>query len=433
MAGSAAGLFLLAMLVGIALTTAATDRPCGEFPWSPANATVDCDYSYYSSYGFYDYAKYYIYYSGPLRGRCAVNCSDDIPVIGPPVTSYSGPANHYYYCNEASLSWTGTEPWCEDKPCGKFPWSPADATVDCDYSYYSPRSYWDYITRTQLYGGLRGRCEVRCAPPLVTTGAPLLHPDGRGYFYCHAQTATWLGQGPQCQERPCGEFPWNNPDVTVECDYDYTVAWGWPVSYRGRCRVSCLNATMLVGPSGDRNTDYLCSVNNASWTGSEPVCIGGFDNSSVTESEANRVRLVGGEFYGCVELYDDVTQQWGPVTGFRFDEFEPAHEFRMAWADLVCRDVGFTEGLATHVLPLDSSYHWIQTISSQFYRSYSRPSDTGPNFFLNTSSPVSAGGVQHLSDTVGRVVRGDCGATENWQDCDYYLMCLACQNQTEGK
>ncbi|XP_066283356.1 uncharacterized protein [Branchiostoma lanceolatum] len=316
-------------------------------------------------------------------------------------------------------------------PCGPFSWQPSDATVDCDYGYNSSRSYYDYQTDTSFYP--EGRCSVTCSNNQTVAGTSYVSPDEGNYYYCHPGASTWLGIAPSCKEKPCGDFPWNNPDVTVDCDYDYAGAWDGPslLYYRGRCRVSCVNAELLVGPPVHHSKYYSCSVSNASWTGTEPGCIGGFDNSSVTESEANRVRLVGGEFYGCVELYDDVTQQWGPVVGFSFDEYvyNPAHESRMAWADLVCRDVGFTGGLATHAFP--SGRTGIDKISNHFYPSYSRPSDTGPNFFLDTSSPVSAGGVQHLSDTVGRVVRGDCTAAENWWDCDYYLMCLACQKERQ--
>eukprot|EP00058_Branchiostoma_floridae_P001570 XP_002587058.1 hypothetical protein BRAFLDRAFT_102977 [Branchiostoma floridae] len=240
-------------------------------------------------------------------------------------------------------------------------------------------------------------------------------------------------------EKPCGDFPdaWNTSDVKVDCEYDYRETWATPsvVDVLGRCNVSCLNGTMLVGPSHASAEHvapisyYYCIANNAKWGGVEPVCIGGFDNSVVTESAANRVRLVGGDFYGCVELYDDVTQQWGPVVGFEYMSPGP-WDYRMAWADLACRDVGFTGGLDTHAFPKGET--WLRSISDQFYTSYSRPSETGPNFFLNTSSVVSAGGVQHLYDTVGRVVRGDCTATESSQDCDRYLMCLACQGQPEN-
>ncbi|XP_078597042.1 uncharacterized protein LOC144873504 [Branchiostoma floridae x Branchiostoma japonicum] len=368
---------VLAVLVGITLPTASaattsapwwwswtttppTARPCGDFPWSPANATVDCDYSYsnYSSSSLYDFITGTRYY-GNFRGRCAVNCPDNTTVIGSLVTAWSGPHN-YYYCHVDSSTWLGAEPQCEAKPCGEFPWSPDNATMDCDYSYYSARYYRDRMSNTDLYGGLMGRCKVRCPPPLFTTGAPYLSPDGEGYFYCHTQTATWLGQEPQCQddpcgpfpwqptdatvdcdygynssvryydrqtrsyfypegrcsvtcfnnqtvigasylspdggnyyychpeastwlgiepscqEKPCGDFPWNTTDVTADCDYDFRETWTWPnlLYTRGRCRVSCLNAVLLVGPPGDHSRYYSCSVNNASWTGSEPVCIG---------------------------------------------------------------------------------------------------------------------------------------------------------------
>ncbi|XP_066283357.1 uncharacterized protein [Branchiostoma lanceolatum] len=355
------------------------------------------------------------------------------------------PAGHYVYklprppgCNLAYCGdtaaattpavWT-TSPSATVGPCGPFPWQPTDATVDCDYDYTSSVRYWDYSTGTYFYPG--GRCSATCLNNQTVVGASYLWPDGGNYYYCRPDMSTWIGVEPNCQEKPCGDFPWNNPDVTVDCDYDYRRTWTWPdlLYFSGRCRVSCLNAELLVGPPGDE-IYYHCAVNNASWTGSEPVCIGGFDNSSVTESEANRVRLVGGEFYGCVELYDDVTQQWGPVVGINFEPgYEPAYESRMAWADLVCRDVGLTGGLATWAFRTGRSY--IDMISNHFYPSYSRPSEAGPNFFLDTSSPVSAGGVQHLSDTVGRVVRGDCTATERSWVCDQHLMCLACQKERQ--
>ncbi|XP_078597034.1 uncharacterized protein LOC144873499 isoform X2 [Branchiostoma floridae x Branchiostoma japonicum] len=155
---------------------------------------------------------------------------------------------------------------------------------------------------------------------------------------------------------------------------------------------------------------------------------GGFNMSSATEMETNRVRLVGGDFYGCVELYDNVTQQWGPVVGFTV--FPNVDDSRMAWADLACRDVGFTGGLATHAFPNGGT--WLRAISDRFYPSYARPNETGPNFFLDTSYlAMSAGGVQHLHDTVERVVRGECTATENRWYCDQCLMCLACQKEPE--
>ncbi|XP_035676196.1 uncharacterized protein LOC118415600 [Branchiostoma floridae] len=259
-------------------------------------------------------------------------------------------------------------------PCGAFPWQPTDATVDCDYDYTGSIRYYDYTSRTNFFP--RGRCSVTCSNNVTVAGASYLSPDGGNYYYCHPDMSTWLGIEPTCQEKPCGDFPWDTADVTVDCNYDYSRTLTWPdvVYFRGSCRVSCLNATLLVGPPGDE-IDYRCSVNNASWTGSEPVCIGRFDNTTVTESAVNRVRLVGGDFYGCVELYDNVTQQWGPVVGYSIWD---VWETKMAWADLACRDVGFTGSLATHGFPTGRT--WPETMSSQFSPSYSRPSETGPNF-----------------------------------------------------
>ncbi|XP_035665447.1 uncharacterized protein LOC118408699, partial [Branchiostoma floridae] len=218
----------------------------------------------------------------------------------------------------------------------------------------------------------------------------------------------------EVQKKPCGDFPdiWNTSDVTVHCDYEYRETWWEPsvVDVLGRCTVSCLGRTMLVGsshPSGELEAIapyYYCNANNAQWDGVGPICIGEFfSNSDVRESKANRVRLVGGQFYGCVELYDDVTQQWGPVVGYEHPS-PVTPDTRMAWADLVCRDVGFTGALATQgFLPGESE---LTPMSSHFYPSYTRPSETGPNFFLNTSSPVVEGRVQHLYETVLRIVQG---------------------------
>ncbi|XP_066283358.1 uncharacterized protein [Branchiostoma lanceolatum] len=362
-------------------------------------------------------AGYYVY-KLPRAPACSYGYCGDTAAATTPAEWTSPPA-----AATTPAVWT-TSPQTTAAPCGPFPWQPSDATVDCDYGYTSSSRYYDYTTRTRFYP--RGRCSVTCLNNQTVVGASYLRPDGGDYYYCHPDLSTWIGMEPTCQEKSCGDFPWNPAEVTVDCDYDYRQTWAWPspVYVRGRCRVSCLDAELLVGPPGDE-IYYNCTVNNASWTGTEPVCIGGFDNSSVTESEANRVRLVGGEFYGCVELYDDVTQQWGPVLTHVYDVWDS----RMAWVDLVCRDVGFTGGLATHAFPTGRT--WPQTISSQFSPSYSRPSDTGPNFFLNTSSPVSAGGVQHLSDTVERVVRGDCAATESSWTCNGKLMWLACQKERQ--
>ncbi|XP_019633983.1 PREDICTED: uncharacterized protein LOC109477302 [Branchiostoma belcheri] len=374
MAGSSDRLLLLAVLVGITLPTAdAATTPAWPWGWTTAGSTT--------------------------------TAAATTPAV-----------------------WT-TSPPTTVGPCGTFPWQPTDATVDCDYSYTSSIRYRYYTSSTSYDFYPNGRCSVNCSNNLPVTGASVIYPDGGGYYYCHPGDSMWLGIEPSCHEKPCGDFPWNTPDVTVDCDYDYRGTFQDGPGYvhvRGRCSMTCLNATMLVGPPDGGY--YSCSVNNASWTGTEPVCIGGYDNSSVTESKANRVRLVGGEFYGCVELYDNVTQQWGPVTGFSF-EYNPVWESRMSWADLVCRDVGFSGGLATYAFRTGN--RWIMAISWQMSPSYTRPSDTGPNFFLDRYSPVSAGGVQHLYDTVDRVVRGDCTATESRWNCNERLMCLACQGQPE--
>ncbi|XP_035665446.1 uncharacterized protein LOC118408698 [Branchiostoma floridae] len=203
----------------------ATDKPCGDFTWQNITyVDVKCDYSYYSSDGFVDYiAKRH--YHGPFSGRCNVTCSDGTPVIGPPVTSESigiDEPHNFYYCHVDSKTWLGTEPWCEEKPCGKFEWKdPENGTVICDYTYYSPLYYRDhrFDPPLRVYGGLRGRCEVQCSPPLVPTGAPLLEPDAGGYYYCHGHSATWLGQEPKCRDRPCGDFQRSPQMAIFECDY----------------------------------------------------------------------------------------------------------------------------------------------------------------------------------------------------------------------
>ncbi|XP_035665445.1 uncharacterized protein LOC118408697 [Branchiostoma floridae] len=125
MAGTSVTLLLLAVLVGIALPTAAVadtpgatgpDKPCGDFTWPKiTNGDVKCDYSYYNTGGrIYDYPRYRTY-NGPFSGRCKVNCSGDIPVIGPISSSLDGPHEQYYYCHEDSGFWLGTEPRCEGK------------------------------------------------------------------------------------------------------------------------------------------------------------------------------------------------------------------------------------------------------------------------------------------------------------------------------
>ncbi|KAI8482355.1 hypothetical protein Bbelb_399460 [Branchiostoma belcheri] len=125
---------------------------------------------------------------------------------------------------------------------------------------------------------------------------------------------------PHIGPTPCGDFPLDTDDVTVSCDYTYTdVKRPWsrnPLVLQGRCTVTCPpEADMLVGPVSNPYGDayglkdgaYYCNVGNSTWMGSEPVCLGGYDSSTVITDDTNTVRLVGGEFYGCVEMYDDVT------------------------------------------------------------------------------------------------------------------------------
>ncbi|XP_035692618.1 uncharacterized protein LOC118427088 [Branchiostoma floridae] len=100
------------------------------------------------------------------------------------------------------------------------------------------------------------------------------------------------GQG-DVDWRPCGDFPWDNGDVTVDCDYSYVEVKQWhswsgtppddPVLVlRGRCTVTCpVGADVLVGPpysdySGWDLDDgaYYCNAGNSTWMGTEPVCLG---------------------------------------------------------------------------------------------------------------------------------------------------------------
>ena len=150
---------------------------------------------------------------------------------------------------------------------------------------------------------------------------------------------------------------------------------------------------------------------------------GRYDNSTVITDETTGTRLVGGEFYGCVELYDNVTRQWGPVRGW--SAAGRHHEARMSWADLACRNLGFREGLATWGYPLRSGVsQWHVALQDQYHPSY--PS-TVPKFIVNQSLPQGEGATLH--DAIDRVVRGPC--PYNDYDCkyDYNTMCLACKRE----
>ncbi|XP_066269250.1 uncharacterized protein [Branchiostoma lanceolatum] len=229
---------------------------------------------------------------------------------------------------------------------------------------------------------------------------------------------------PEPDWRPCGDFPWDTDDVTVDCDYTYS----YSRYYRGRCTVRCpAEAEMLVGPpysdSGPRDGAYYCLAGNNTWLGSEPVCLGRFDNLTVITDDTNGIRLVGGEFYGCVELYDDVTQQWGPVRGWDVWQWDSHYDARMAWADLACRNLGFRKGLATHSFPLTNgvvSDSWVYPIRESYYPSY--PS-TVPEFLLSGSLPQGEGATLH--DAIDRVDRGSGHNRDN--------MCLACAGKRDER
>ncbi|XP_035673358.1 delta and Notch-like epidermal growth factor-related receptor [Branchiostoma floridae] len=234
--------------------------------------------------------------------------------------------------------------------------------------------------------------------------------------------------------RPCGDFPWGFP---WSCD-DYYNAFSHVGELQGRCTVRCpVEDDMLVGPPYRANDviddgAYYCNVGNSTWMGIEPVCLGHYDNSTVITSGSNRIRLVGGEFYGCVELYDDVTQQWGPVRGWDIFSYSPTHyEARMAWADLACRNLGFREGLATAAYKLsngfvDVSYSWLPPLPYHYQPSY--PS-TVPKFIVSQSLPQGEGAT--LYDAIDGVVRGPCPSYDDDCSNDYYTMCLACAGEQD--
>ncbi|XP_078591079.1 uncharacterized protein LOC144870580 [Branchiostoma floridae x Branchiostoma japonicum] len=245
--------------------------------------------------------------------------------------------------------------------------------------------------------------------------------------------------------RPCGDFPWDTDDVTVDCDYSYTDVKQWsgygsedPLVLQGRCTVTCpVEADWLVGPPISTypgyyfyDGAYYCNVGNSTWMGSEPVCLDPHDNSTVITNESTGTRLVGGEFYGCVELYDDITQQWGPVRGWTAYEYPSWRhpEDMMPWVDLACGNLGFREGLATWAYRLTNgvihTYAWGDHLQSHYSPSY--PS-TVPKFMVSQSLPQGEGATLH--DAIDRVVRGPCPSNDYYCSRDYSTMCLACARE----
>ncbi|KAI8505990.1 hypothetical protein Bbelb_163430 [Branchiostoma belcheri] len=214
--------------------------------------------------------------------------------------------------------------------------------------------------------------------------------------------------------KPCGDFPWDTDGVRVDCDYTYHEirrnlgdVYGW--EFLGRCNVTCPNeAEFLVGPPFTYTGGwqpyimegvYYCNRDNRTWLGTQPVCLGRFNDTTIVTDETNGIRLVGGEFYGFVELYDNVTQQWGPVRGWDVEQLE----VKMPLADLACRNLGFSGGLATAAYRLSNA----------------------PKFILPRVGQINA---SSLHDAVDRIVRGMCGP-HDYQCDSYYSMCLACAGQ----
>ncbi|XP_078665134.1 ZP domain-containing protein-like isoform X2 [Branchiostoma floridae x Branchiostoma belcheri] len=162
---------------------------------------------------------------------------------------------------------------------------------------------------------------------------------------------------------------------------------------------------------------------------------GRFNNTTIVTDETNGIRLVGGEFYGCVELFDNVTQQWGPVRGWSVEHLEVT--YRMRLADLACRNLGFSGVLATMAYRLSNgvisrnrwntvenyylNYYYIDIANVRTYPS------TAPKFITPRAGQIHAS----LHDAVDRIVRGPCGSSD-YECGDRYglrTMCLACAGQ----
>ncbi|XP_078665131.1 uncharacterized protein LOC144907689 [Branchiostoma floridae x Branchiostoma belcheri] len=255
---------------------------------------------------------------------------------------------------------------------------------------------------------------------------------------------TTVGDTPTSTEdpRPCGDFPWDSEDVTADCDYSYRdERSGDDLVMRGRCTVTChREADMLVGPPyvpdvlQVQDGAYYCNMHNRTWLGTEPRCLDRFNGTTMVTDETNGIRLVGGEFYGCVELFDDVTQQWGPVRGWSKWNWE-IFVHRMSWADLVCKNLGFPSGLATVAYLLTSGTHveYLQDFTSQYDTydawnelSYQYPA-TAPKFIMSEQLPTADNATLH--DAIARVVRGPCPHGDYNCREEGKTMCLACAGQ----
>ncbi|XP_066269356.1 ZP domain-containing protein-like [Branchiostoma lanceolatum] len=246
--------------------------------------------------------------------------------------------------------------------------------------------------------------------------------------------------------KPCGDFQWDTDNVTVDCDYNYydiRQLWWSELRYElfGRCNVTCpVEADMLVGPPYTEryisDGAYFCNRDNRTWLGTPPVCLGRYDNATMVRDESNTVRLVGGEFYGCVEMYDYMTQQWGPVRGLtRWIYYE--HEQRVAWAEFACMNLGFPGGLATTAYQLsDGSIKILDrwgSVYPQYLSYYYEPSypSTVPKFILSQHLPTTNGATLH--NAIDRVVRGPCQSNDYPCTQAYHTMCLACAGQQNNR
>ncbi|KAI8521572.1 hypothetical protein Bbelb_013260 [Branchiostoma belcheri] len=159
---------------------------------------------------------------------------------------------------------------------------------------------------------------------------------------------------------------------------------------------------------------YYCNAANSSWAGTEPVCLGRYNSSIITTDVSKGIRLVGGESYGCVELYDNVTQQWGPVRGYRYWRI-------MKWIDLACRNIGFDGALASSAYVLHNG-----VITSGFDYLPARYDKTYPPSapkFVVGDFPQWEGATLH--DAVVRVVREECSRHD--YDCKPYSLCVSCR------
>ncbi|XP_078584756.1 ZP domain-containing protein-like [Branchiostoma floridae x Branchiostoma japonicum] len=146
--------------------------------------------------------------------------------------------------------------------------------------------------------------------------------------------------------------------------------------------------------------------------------------------ESTGTRLVGGEFYGCVELYDDVRQQWRPVLGWDIrSKWGTHYEDRMSWADLACKNLGFREGLATAGYRLANGVVSVTTPYSLQDRYNPYYSDSVPRFMLSQSLPQGEWATLH--DAIDRADSVYCSSWYGLYTCSYHsdFMCVACAGE----